>query len=483
VCAQVKQKAILPWRRRSFEVVLKPSISRESLQQDCPPVDKLKRMPDHPPSSTLELALQRARALLVEATLEVDQRRRAGPVLAEIDRVLAEGNPASAAAVGLTPLGESLPPSLREVEALRREVERLSVLVERDRGLLGAILSESPHGIIVSDQTGKLILHNRAAERIWAGSASTAGIADWSQYRAFHADGQPYGPGDWSMTRCLSLNQTVEAEEVHFQRFDGTHGMMLGSCAPIRGPEGEVLGAVSVFADITEFKQVERLKDRWVALAGHELRSPLQVIKSRVTMTGNALQEGKPVDLPRLLDILGRQVDKLQTLVNDMLDASRAQADTLHVEIAPTPLGALVSRTAELIVSASPKHQLELEIDDVRVMADKARTEQLISNLVTNAVRYSPAGGRIRLRVHLQDGFGLVEVQDEGIGFEATVAQSLFEPFLQLTQETRRDGGLGLGLYLSRELVERMKGRIWASSPGPGKGATFSFTLPLAQEP
>jgi PAS domain S-box-containing protein len=446
------------------------------------PVDPLKRI-DYPPTArSFEQALHQARSLLIEASDDAENRRKAGPLLTEIDRLLAERNPSVALTAGLTPLAASAQPSMMEVEALRREVERLSVLVERDRGLLGAVLTESPHGILVADQTGRLILHNRAAERIWAGSATTQNLEDWTKYRAFHPDGRPYGPGDWSMTRCLSLNQTVEAEEVHFQRFDGTHGMLLGSCAPLRGPEGEVLGAVSVFADITEFKQVERLKDRWVALAGHEIRSPLQVLKSRIAMASNAVAEDRPVELPKLLDILGRQVDRLQTLVNDMLDASRAQAGTLHVDPEPTPLSPLVCRTAELIVTASPKHTLELDTEDVTVMADRARTEQLVTNLVTNAVRYSPEGGRIQIRVRRAEAGGLVEVIDDGVGFEESVAQSLFEPFLQLTQETRRDGGLGLGLYLSRELVERMNGKIWASSPGPGKGATFSFTLPQVKQ-
>jgi PAS domain S-box-containing protein len=434
------------------------------------------------PPPSFEQALHTARALLVSASQEPDHRRKSGPLLAEIDRLLAEQNRSLALTAGLTPITQSVPPNSGDVESLRREVERLSVLAERNEGMLSAVLFESPHGILVCDQTGKLILHNKAAERIWAGSATTETMEDWGQYRAFHPDGRPYGPGDWSMTRCLIENTTVEAEEVHFQRFDGTHGMLLGSCAPIRDPAGKLMGAVSVFADITGFKQVEQLKDRWVALAGHEIRSPLQVLKSRISMAQHALGERQAVDLPKLLDILMRQVDRLQTLVNDMLDASRAQAGTLHVAPEPTPLVPLVVRTAESVVHSSPKHQLELETEDVVVLADKARTEQLVTNLVSNAVRYSPTGGRIKVRVRPHENGALVEVQDEGIGFAPEHAQSLFEPFLQLTQETRRDGGLGLGLYLSRELVERMKGRIWASSAGPAKGATFAFTLPSAAE-
>ncbi len=144
-----------------------------------------------------------------------------------------------------------------EIEALRREIERMRAVKQDDRGLLDTILNTSPHGIFVFDAQGKMTLQNRAAERIWAGSATTEDIAGWGQYRAFHPDGRPFEGGDWSVARCLTLREVITAEQVHFQRFDDTHGMLLGSCAPILSLNGDLLGAVAVFADISEFKQLE----------------------------------------------------------------------------------------------------------------------------------------------------------------------------------------------------------------------------------
>ncbi|MEZ4306936.1 MAG: PAS domain-containing protein [Polyangiaceae bacterium] len=149
------------------------------------------------------------------------------------------------------------PGALAELEALRREIERWHALAGKDRGLLEALLHHSPHGIIVSDAAGRLVLQNRAAERIWAGSASAQNVEAWGRYRAFHRDGRPFAAGDWSMARCLDTRAIVGAEEVHYQRFDGTYGTMLGSCAPIFGDHGELEGALSVFADITELKHAE----------------------------------------------------------------------------------------------------------------------------------------------------------------------------------------------------------------------------------
>ncbi len=211
-------------------------------------------------TKALVSALLRARAAVTGATTAPEQQRLVGPILAEIDRGIAALDPNHAATAPLTSLDATTAPiPEQDVEAMRREIERLRALVQADRGLLEAVLTHTPHGILVCDERGRIYLQNRAAERIWAGSATTAdGVSAWGQYRAFHDDGRPYEAGDWSMARSLSRGETIDAEEVHFQRFDGTHGILLGSAAPIYGPDGQVAGALSTFADITRFKQLER---------------------------------------------------------------------------------------------------------------------------------------------------------------------------------------------------------------------------------
>ncbi|MGK4007933.1 ATP-binding protein [Sorangium sp. So ce1036] len=144
-----------------------------------------------------------------------------------------------------------------DLEALKREIERLRVAASRNRGWLHAVLEHSPHGVILCDAAGRLVLHNRAAERIWGGSASTESMSDWTRYRAFHADGRPYEASDWAMARAMASGQTIENEETRIVRFDGTEGVLLGSAAPIVGPLGELEGGISVFVDISRLKQVE----------------------------------------------------------------------------------------------------------------------------------------------------------------------------------------------------------------------------------
>jgi PAS domain S-box-containing protein len=148
------------------------------------------------------------------------------------------------------------------LEALKRENERLRLIGARDRRLLDIVLEQSPHGVIMSDDQGRLVLQNEAAERIWAGSATAENVTEWSRYRAFHSDGRPYEGQDWAMARCLESREVVGPEEFHIRRFDDTDGWLLGSSAPLVDESGLLLGAVSVFADITDIKQSEAANQR-----------------------------------------------------------------------------------------------------------------------------------------------------------------------------------------------------------------------------
>jgi PAS domain S-box-containing protein len=137
------------------------------------------------------------------------------------------------------------------------ELRTLAQEAARESALLAAVLEQSPHGFLVSDAHGRLVHQNEAAVRIWAGSATADDVEAWGQYRAFHPDGRPYAGSDWAMARCLSERVTVEPTEHHIQRFDGTFGWLLGSASPLLGRDGELLGAVAAFADITDLKDLE----------------------------------------------------------------------------------------------------------------------------------------------------------------------------------------------------------------------------------
>jgi signal transduction histidine kinase/ActR/RegA family two-component response regulator len=215
-------------------------------------------MAANPEVKSLVGALLHVRASVSDAARIPEQQRLIGPILVEIDRAVAALAPEISASSPLTALDNTAPIPSEDVEALRREIERLQAFSQKERGLLEAVLTQCAHGIIVSDAQGRLILQNPASEKIWAGSATANNVEAWGSFRAFHPDGRPFEGGDWSMARCLDQGVTIEAEELHIQRFDGSHGILVGGCAPVRGTSGELVGAISTFADITRFKQLEQ---------------------------------------------------------------------------------------------------------------------------------------------------------------------------------------------------------------------------------
>src|SRR3990172_178543 len=183
-------------------------------------------------------------------------------------------------------------PSRLAVEALRRETERLGVLASSDRGLLDTILNHIPSGVIACDTDGRITLLNRAAERIWAGSATAESKAEWARYRAFHPDGRPFAPDDWSMARVLRAGRPVEPEEVEIERFDGARAVILTGAAPILAASGQLVGALGIFADITRFKERE-----W-ELLDRERRAALRL--ARLQALTAALSEAvTPADVAR----------------------------------------------------------------------------------------------------------------------------------------------------------------------------------------
>jgi PAS domain S-box-containing protein len=196
------------------------------------------------------------------------------------------------------------------------ELRTLAQEARRESRLLETVLEQSPYGVIISDAEGRLIRHNGAAERIWAGSAEAENVGDWSRYRAFHHDGRPYEGGDWSMARCLTNREVVEAEEYHVQRFDDTYAWLLGGAAPLVGDGGELLGAVAIFADITALKSQET-----------ENRARALEINDDVIQSVSAAKMALEIDRgEQAHEALDDALGAARKIVNDLLDSAGAAA-------------------------------------------------------------------------------------------------------------------------------------------------------------
>jgi signal transduction histidine kinase len=225
-------------------------------------------------------------------------------------------------------------------------------------------------------------------------------------------------------------------------------------------------------------------RDEFLSIASHELRTPVTAISGVAQVTLRSQQRGTLDDarLTRALDQLIRGSQRLVTLTEDLLDVSRLQ--TGRFELRPEDLD-LPDFVADFVDRFSAQldegHRVTLDAvaEPLTVQADPARLEQVLSNLLSNAVKYTPGGGEIAVSVSQEGARSLVSVQDCGIGLPAASEASIFEPFGRAPNAARRQiAGLGLGLYICRQIVERHGGEIWATSRGDDRGSTFTFCLP-----
>ncbi len=231
-----------------------------------------------------------------------------------------------------------------------------------------------------------------------------------------------------------------------------------------------------------EMQKALQLREAFLGIASHELRTPLTPLKIVLEALETRLRKSGGDPLP-LVQRARRSVDRLAALENDLLDVVQLEAGRLTLHAEPfslrDELSDLVSDFRE--TKARCRWELRLPDQDVRVNGDKGRIVQVITNLLDNAAKYSPEGGEIRVELSVAGGEALLEVVDHGIGIPADQQGRIFERFFRATTSPiERYGGLGLGLYITKEIVERHGGRIWLTSEA-GKGATFYVALPLVQ--
>jgi len=243
-------------------------------------------------------------------------------------------------------------------------------------------------------------------------------------------------------------------------------------------------GVVYAFRDLTEERALERMRTEFVSTVSHELRTPLAAIYgAAMTLRRSDVSIDNEQRL-RLLDIVSGEADRLARTVNDILWASRLDTDTLNVTIQNCDPRALVDEVVtaqEVHLDRSHRLLIDSASDVPLVAGDPDQVGRVLINLVDNAVKYSPDGGSVTVRVEGAGSHVRFAVADEGLGIPPAEQRRVFEKFYRLDPNmTRGVGGTGLGLYICRELVRRMDGRIWVESPGLGRGSTFVVELPAA---
>ena len=256
--------------------------------------------------------------------------------------------------------------------------------------------------------------------------------------------------------------------------------------ATVRGRDDNVLGHLVLYRDVTREAEAADAKSEFVSIVSHELRTPLTSVKTSLDLllkgAAGTLSEG----VRDLVEIAQRNLERLIRLVDDLLDLSRIESGRVEMKLAAIPLGEAAERAVDAVEAFAQESDVRIELDesdaDTMVLADADRLQQVIVNLISNAVKFSPTGGRVGLHWWKQSDHAVLEIADEGPGIPADQLDEIFEKFRQLEQSaTRQHGGAGLGLAISRTIVDQMAGNMWAESE-EGHGSRFFVRLRLTRE-
>lgn len=380
---------------------------------------------------------------------------------------------------------------------LYEEIADYGAWEEAQRRTLQAVIDALPAGVTLRDAEGKLFMYNAAALALAANldevlAARAAGEPPVEpRWDIVQEDGEAAQPYVMPSQEAVLTGYPINGKQLLLRQADGHVIPVLVNAAPVFDAQGKPTSGVAVFQDITALKELERHKDEFISVASHELRSPLTVIRGQAQFLQRQLRrQEKQGQLPPIwqhflesMEGIETQTGRMSDLVNDLLDASKIQAGKLTLRRAPVPLMPLLSRVLKHWQPTSHQHEFVLEVDpeieQVVGQWDATRVEQILNNLLGNAVKYSPEGGKITIRGRVEEQQVLLQIQDEGMGIPPEALAHLFERFYRAAN-VGMIGGTGLGLYISQQLAVAHGGALWPDSAGLGKGSMFSLRLPLA---
>ncbi|MFP2963854.1 ATP-binding protein [Myxococcus sp. 1LA] len=377
--------------------------------------------------------------------------------------------------------------TMREVTAQKASQRALQESEARFRNMA----DHAPVMLWVTDATGRCLYLSRSWYE-FTGQTEAEGLG-FGWLRAVHPDdAEPSG----AVFLAANARRSPFRLDYRLRRKDGEYRWAIDSASPRFGPGGEFLGYIGSVIDISERKQVEqererlltamdeaiRLRDEFLAVASHELKTPLTPLNLKLQTLARATQEGRGPELlerlPADLAVMQRQVKRLSTLVGELLDVTLISGGQLRLELEPVDLGALIREVASRFEGESQRTGTPIQAaldEEVVGLWDRERLEQAVSNLLSNALKYG-----VGHPIHIQSGkeaeHAWLTVRDEGIGIPPESLDRIFEKFERAVSE-RHYGGLGLGLYVTRQNVRAMGGTIDARST-LGQGATFTVRLP-----
>ena len=354
---------------------------------------------------------------------------------------------------------------------MAEELQEKMTTLSSQRKRLAAILEHMADGIVITDEEGRVQMINRAAARLLG---TTQNVAMGSSFVRVARDHE--------LVQAWQQCDQWDEEQVDTVELDRHSLFVRIVVTPVH--EEDKRSCLVILQDLTQVRRLESVRRDFISNISHELRTPLASLKALVdTLRDGALDD--PPAAQRFLDRMETETDALAQIVDELLELSRLESGRVPFRMSPVAVPELINAPVERLRSQAQRAELSLRIDlspDLpRVVADIERIQRVISNLVHNAIKFTPSGGAVRISAELdaEEDEMVIAVKDTGVGIPADDLPRIFERFYKVDRARQRSSGTGLGLAIARHIVQAHNGRIWVDSV-EGQGSTFYFSLPVA---
>lgn len=360
---------------------------------------------------------------------------------------------------------------------------RLFQSLVREKQHLAAIVEQSIDGVMILDGRWRITAFNRAMELLTGWERSEASGRPCAEVVGIQtASGDNLCRVDCPLQRPL-VGNVVQAEGWITAR-DGRRRYIQNTYTIQRDNHGVMLGAIANVRDITQQKIESEMQNTFISVISHELKTPVSIIRGYAEILSRPDLQMPTDQVQSFGQIIIEEADRLTHEINSLLEVSRIQLNALPLEISTWPLLPLIEQITQRLQGQAQQQLITFDIripsDLPELQADRERTRLVCENLLTNAIKYSPNGGIVRIQGRSDNGMAIISVTDQGIGIPIEEQSRIFDRFYRVDNRLRRETqGFGLGLFLAKMIIEAQHGQIWVESR-PNHGSRFSFSLPLA---